>query len=101
MKKLTVQQEKQLKVKLRPIIERIINEAAIMDSFKYKTIATLANGEVKEFVTTLVGPALTDIMASHNVTNPDKLIDLWNKEAQLQQKMKKSNVNVTWEYVKL
>lgn len=101
MKKLTAQQEKQLKVKLRPIVERIINEAAMVDSFKYKTIATLANGEIKEFVTTLVGPALNDIMASHNVTNPDKLIDLWNREAQLQRKMKNSAANVTWEYVKL
>lgn len=101
MTKLNYENSVKLKNKLRPIIKEILTEASITKPFKYKTIATLANGEVKEFITTLVGPALGEILASHNVTNPDKLIDVWNKQSKIQQSMKNSTVNVTWEYIKL
>lgn len=54
--------------------------------FKYKWELTKPDGSKNSGITTLVGPALQDVLDLHNVSNSDKLIEIWNNSAKVTSK---------------
>lgn len=65
---------------MRKILQ--LSENASARVFKYKWEAEKPDGTKYDGITTLVGPALQDVLDLHNVGNPDKLIEIWNNSAE-------------------
>lgn len=77
-------------------IRKIINEMRpTSQTMKYRTIAKLANGEIKKFETVLDGSKLDEVLETNRCATPQALITKWNQTAE---SMKKMSHGIEWHY---